>query len=70
MYIILDFIRWALTHAKPSTIPAGAKLPLPLAECGAEPWQYLFGSVRVQKHTLLSCIIKALSFRTSNLLEV
>lgn len=32
MYKVKDFIRWALTHVK------GA----------AEPWQYLFGSVRVQ----------------------
>lgn len=48
MYKVSDFIRWALTHAKPSTIPAGAKLPLQPVECGVDPWQYLFGSVRVQ----------------------
>lgn len=48
MYSISDFIKWALTHAKRATIPSGAVLPLPLAECGVEPWQYLFGSVRVK----------------------
>lgn len=48
MHNITDFIRWALTHVKPATIPSGAVLPLPLAECGVEPWQYLFGSVRVK----------------------
>ena len=32
MYNVHDFIRWALTHAKG----------------GAEPWNYLFGSVRVR----------------------
>ena len=32
MYNVREFVRWALTHTKD----------------GAEPWQYLFGSVRVQ----------------------
>lgn len=32
MYNVRDFVKWALTHTKD----------------GAEPWQYLFGSVRVQ----------------------
>lgn len=44
---ILDFIKWALTHAKRSTIPSDAQLPLPIAQCGTDPWNYLFGSVRV-----------------------
>ena len=45
--IILDFIRWALSHVKPSSIPPGAQLPAPVEMCGTDPWQYLFGSVRV-----------------------
>ncbi len=48
MYSIIPFIRWALTHAKAQTIPSGAALPLPIDQCGTEPWQYLFGSVRVK----------------------
>lgn len=48
MQNVQDFIRWALTHVEKSTIPKGAELPLPLEECGTEPWHYLFGSVRVQ----------------------
>ncbi|MBR5949050.1 MAG: hypothetical protein IKZ82_10485 [Clostridia bacterium] len=47
MYKILDFIRWALTKAKRGSIPKSARLLLPVAECGTEPWEYLFGSVRV-----------------------
>ena len=47
MYSIFDFIRWALTHARRSTVPAGAELALPLSDCGRDPWQYLFGSIRV-----------------------
>ena len=46
-YYIENFIKWALTHVKRSTIPLDAKLPLPIAQCGADPWNYLFGSVRV-----------------------
>lgn len=45
---VTDFIRWALTHAKRETIPAGADLVLPRESCGVEPWQYLYGSVRVK----------------------
>ena len=40
----MDFIRWALTHVKPSSIPEGAKLLIPAEECGAEPWEYLYGT--------------------------
>ena len=47
MFRAVDYIRWALTHAKPATIPSGATLALPVDECGTEPWEYLFGSVRV-----------------------
>ena len=39
----LDFIRFALSHAKLETIPLGAKLPLDIEECGAEEWEYLPG---------------------------
>lgn len=46
-YYIENFIKWALTHAKRSTIPSDAQLPLPIAQCGTDPWNYLFGSVRV-----------------------
>lgn len=28
-----NFIKWALTHVKRSTIPSDAKLPLPIAKC-------------------------------------
>ena len=48
MQNVQDFICWALTHAEKSTIPKGAELPLPIDACCAEPWHYLFGSVRVQ----------------------
>ena len=44
MYKVKDFIRWALTHVKPATIPSGAVLALPREQCGADPWHYLFGS--------------------------
>lgn len=46
MQNVQDFIRWALTHAK--SVPIGAAMPLPAEACCAEPWHYLFGSVRVQ----------------------
>lgn len=48
MHKVNDFIKFALSHAEKSTIPAGATLPLPIGECGTDPWHYLFGSVRVQ----------------------
>lgn len=48
MYKVKDFIYWALSHIKPYTVPSGANLVRPWNECGAEPWQYLFGSVRVK----------------------
>lgn len=43
---VIDFIKWALTHAK--SVPTGAAMPLPIDACCADPWHYLFGSVRVQ----------------------
>ena len=48
MYNVRDFVKWALTHVKPETVPQLATLALPWNECGTEPWQYLFGSVKVQ----------------------
>lgn len=47
MYDVTKFIKWALTHVKKQSVPDGAELPLPAAECGAEPWHYLFGTVKV-----------------------
>lgn len=52
MYNILDFIRWALTHVDPSTVPSGAQLARPVSECGTDPWHYLFGTVRVYTNDL------------------
>ena len=44
---ILDFIRWALTHVNPNTVPSGAVLANGTAtNVGTEPWHYLYGSVR------------------------
>ena len=40
----LDFIVFALTHAKQESIPEGAKLPIEIDECGREPWEYLYGT--------------------------
>ena len=44
---VLDFIRWALTHVNPNTVPSGAVLANGTAtNVGADPWHYLYGSVR------------------------
>lgn len=48
MYNVNDFIKWALTHVKSESLVDGAELALPPSECAAEPWEYLYGSVRVQ----------------------
>lgn len=46
---VLDFIRWALTHVDPSTVPSGAVLVGGTAtNVGAEPWHYLYGTVRTK----------------------
>ena len=46
---VLDFIRWALTHVNPNTIPSGAVLVGGTAtNVGAEPWHYLYGTVRTK----------------------
>lgn len=54
MYDAKEFVCWALTHAKLSSIPENALLPISRRSCGTEPWNYLFGSVRVRtdRHTL------------------
>ena len=44
---ILDFIRWALTHVNPNTVPSGAVLVGGTAtNVGTEPWHYLYGTVK------------------------
>lgn len=50
----VDFIVFALSHAKRETIPEGAKLPVDADECGREPWEYLYGTTgtRVSKALL------------------
>lgn len=48
MYKVKDFIVWALTHVKPESLISGAQLAIPQSECALEPWEYLYGSVRVQ----------------------
>ncbi|MBR5947991.1 MAG: hypothetical protein IKZ82_05010 [Clostridia bacterium] len=48
MYSVNDFIRWALVHVKPESLISGAELALKRSECALEPWEYLYGSVRVQ----------------------
>lgn len=40
----IDFIVFALTHAKYESIPEGASLPIDKEECGKEPWEYLYGT--------------------------
>ena len=44
---VAQFIRWALTHVDPESIPTNANLYLPAESCGSSPWEYLYGSVRV-----------------------
>ena len=44
---VLDFIRWALTHVNPNTVPSGAVLANGTAtNVGTEPWHYLYGTVK------------------------
>ena len=46
---VLNFIRWALTHVNPDTVPSGAVLANGTAtNVGAEPWHYLYGTVRTK----------------------
>lgn len=49
MTSVLDFIRWALTHVNPNTVPSGAVLVNGTAtNVGTEPWHYLYGTVRTK----------------------
>lgn len=42
---VINFIKWALSHAKKATVPAGAELPVPLSAVGSNgEWEYLFGT--------------------------
>lgn len=44
---VLNFIRWALTHVNPDTVPSGAVLANGTASnIGTEPWHYLYGTVK------------------------
>ena len=45
-YSVAAFIRWALKHVHPESIPTNAQLLAPLSSCGTEPWEYLYGSIR------------------------
>lgn len=49
MTSVLDFIRWALTHVDPNTIPKSATFANGTAtNIGKEPWHYLYGTVRTK----------------------
>lgn len=41
----LEFICYALSHAKRETLPDGALLPVPVEAVGTDPWHYLYGTV-------------------------
>ena len=44
---VLDFIRWALTHVNPNTVPKSATFANGTAtNIGKEPWHYLYGTIR------------------------
>lgn len=46
---VLNFIRWALTHVDPNTVPRGVALANGTAtNIGADPWHYLYGTVRAK----------------------
>ena len=44
---VSKFIKWGLKHIDPASIPTNASLYLSTSSCGTEPWEYLYGSVRV-----------------------
>ena len=47
MKSIFNFIRWALTHVDPNTVPNNAILVNGTAtNIGTEPWHYLYGTIR------------------------
>lgn len=39
---VSEFIKFALSHADPATVPSGAKLPYPVGDAGV--WEYLWGT--------------------------
>ena len=41
----IDFVRFALSHAKRETIPAGAQIPLDIEECGTSPLTDVFRNI-------------------------
>lgn len=43
---VIDFVRFALLHVRPETVPAGAVFPVAANEIGIDPWHYLFGTVK------------------------
>lgn len=48
MFSVLEFVRWALTHVQPGSVPREAQLASAASLCAIDPWQYLFGSVMVK----------------------
>lgn len=42
---IMEFMRWAASHASPARIPSGSTLCVPLSEVGIDGiWEYLYGT--------------------------
>ena len=42
---VLEFMRWAASHASPARIPSGSTLCVPLSEVGIDGiWEYLYGT--------------------------
>lgn len=42
---VMEFMRWAMSHASPDRIPAGSTLCVPLSEVGIDgKWEYLYGT--------------------------
>lgn len=39
---VLDFIKFAVSHADPATVPSGAKIDFPVGDSGV--WEYLWGT--------------------------
>lgn len=39
---VLDFIKFALSHAHPASVPKGTELPYPVGDAGV--WEYLWGT--------------------------
>lgn len=43
--LVLDFVKWGLSHVKRSSVPSGAILPIPKSDVGSDgEWEYLFGT--------------------------